>query len=169
MVSCFVSVGSNINKEKNIAQGLTSLYNTFGKLKISPIYETIAIGFEGENFYNLVVRFESDLSVCEIFELLRQLEFKHGRPLNSQKFTSRMLDLDLLLYGELIIEDEIVTLPRADIENYIFVLQPLADIAPDLKHPILQKSYAEMLLAFDSTGNNNLKEVPCPISESIIM
>lgn len=169
MVGCFVSVGSNINKEENIAQGLNSLHETFGQLKISPIYETVAVGFEGENFYNLVVRFDSDLSACEIFELLRKLEFKHGRLPNSQKFSSRTLDLDLLLYGEAIIEDETLRLPRADIENYIFVLQPLADIAPNLKHPVLQKSYAEMLLAFNSRGNNNLKEVPCPISESIKM
>jgi 2-amino-4-hydroxy-6-hydroxymethyldihydropteridine diphosphokinase len=131
-MQCFVSVGSNVEKEKNIVAGLNSLRETFGKLLISPIYETEAVGFAGDNFYNLVVSFESDLSAREIFETLRELEFKHGRLQNSQKFSPRTLDLDLLLYGDEIIEDEILKLPRLDIEKYLFVLQPLADIAPNL-------------------------------------
>jgi 2-amino-4-hydroxy-6-hydroxymethyldihydropteridine diphosphokinase len=144
-MECFVSVGSNINKEKNIEQGLNSLRETFGNLTISKIYETEAVGFDGDDFYNLAVGFESDLSAHEIYETLRELEFKHGRSKNSRKFTPRTLDLDLLLYGDVIIDDEFLTLPRADIELYLFVLQPLCDIAPNLTHPILQKSYAQML------------------------
>lgn len=154
-MQCFVSVGSNVEKEKNIVAGLNSLCETFGKLTISPIYETIAVGFAGEDFYNLVVGFESDLSAQEIFELLRELEFKHGRLQNSQKFSSRTLDLDLLLYGDQVIENETLKLPRSDIEKYLFVLQPLSDIAPNLRHPILQKTYAEMLISLsESIGNN---------------
>lgn len=70
---------------------------------------------------------------------MRELEFKHGRSLNSLKFSPRTLDLDLLLFGDAIIEEDDLQLPRSDIENYLFVLQPLADIAPDLVHPILKK------------------------------
>lgn len=166
-MQCFVSVGSNVEKEKNIAAGLNSLRETFGQLKISPVYETAAVGFSGENFYNLVVSFETNLSAFETFGLLRDLEFKHGRLPNSQKFSSRTLDLDLLIYGNEIIETETLKLPRSDIEKYLFVLQPLSDIAPTLKHPILQKTYAEMLLSFsESVGNNSLKVVPLPIIES---
>jgi 2-amino-4-hydroxy-6-hydroxymethyldihydropteridine diphosphokinase len=143
-MECFVSVGSNINKEKNIEQGLNSLRETFGHLTISKIYETAAVGFDGDDFYNLVIGFESNLSAYEIYETLRELEFKYGRSQNSQKFTPRTLDLDLLLYGDTIINDDVLKLPRADIEKYLFVLQPLCDIAPNLKHPILQKSYAQM-------------------------
>lgn len=145
MTQCFVSVGSNIDKEKNIEAGLNSLRETFGKLNVSPIYETAAVGFEGENFYNLVVSFESDFSAQAVFQKLRELEFLHGRLPNSQKFSPRHLDLDLLLYGDAIIDDEILKLPRADIEKYVFVLQPLADLAPDLIHPIQQKTYRKML------------------------
>lgn len=167
MVQCFVSVGSNVEKEKNIVAGLDSLRETFGELKISPIYETAAVGFSGNDFYNLVVSFESHLSALEIFEILRELEFKHGRLPNSQKFSPRTLDLDLLLYGNEIIETQTLKLPRSDIEKYLFVLQPLADIAPTLKHPVLQKTYAEMLVSFsESAGNNSLKVVPLPITES---
>lgn len=145
MTACYVSIGSNIDKEKNIEAGLTSLRETFGELTISPIYETAAVGFEGDNFFNLVVGFETDFSAHDVFEMLRQLEFKHGRLPNSQKFSSRTLDLDLLLFGDTIIDDDVLKIPRTDIEKYRFVLQPLADIAPDLIHPILRKTYREML------------------------
>ncbi|MDD2863840.1 MAG: 2-amino-4-hydroxy-6-hydroxymethyldihydropteridine diphosphokinase [Methylococcales bacterium] len=166
MTTCFVSVGSNIDKARNIAAGLQSLREAFGDLTVSPLYETKAVGFDGENFYNFVVGFESDLAAHDIFEKLRELEFKHGRLKNSQKFSPRTLDLDLLLYGQAIIDDEILKLPRGDIENYLFVLQPLADIAPNLQHPILQKSYAQMLCEFDGKGNINLNVVPFPSCES---
>ena len=145
MTQCYVSVGSNIDKAKNIEAGLNSLRETFGELSVSPIYETAAVGFEGDDFYNLVVGFESNLSAHAVFQILRDLEFKHGRSPNSQKFSPRHLDLDLLLYGDAIIEDEFLKLPRVDIEKYAFVLQPLADIAPDLIHPIHQKTYRKML------------------------
>lgn len=148
MTACYVSVGSNIDKEKNIEVALCSLRETFGKLTISPIYETTAMGFDGDDFLNLVVSFETNLSAHAIFETLREMEFKQGRLPNSQKFSPRYLDLDLLLYGDAIIDDGILKLPRADIEKYHFVLQPLADIAPDLVHPVLKKSYREMLEAF---------------------
>lgn len=166
-MQCFVSVGSNVEKEKNIVAGLNSLRETFSNLLISPIYETEAVGFAGDNFYNLVVSFESDFSAREIFETLRELEFKHGRVKNSQKFSPRTLDLDLLLYGDEIIENATLKLPRLDIEKYLFVLRPLADIAPNLKHPILKKTYAEMQLSLsESIGNSSLKVVPLPMIES---
>ncbi|MDD5228477.1 MAG: 2-amino-4-hydroxy-6-hydroxymethyldihydropteridine diphosphokinase [Methylococcales bacterium] len=145
MAQCYVSVGSNIDKAKNIEAGLNSLRETFGTLTVSPIYETVAVGFEGDNFYNLVVGFTSDLSARAVFQILRDLEFKHGRLPNSQKFSPRRLDLDLLLFGEEVIDDGILKLPRADIEKYAFVLQPLADIAPNSIHPVLQKTYQKML------------------------
>jgi 2-amino-4-hydroxy-6-hydroxymethyldihydropteridine diphosphokinase len=150
MPHCYVSVGSNIDKAKNINAGLNSLREMFGELSVSPIYETAAVGFDGDNFYNLVVGFESDLSVHAVFQILRELEFKHGRSSNSQKFSPRSLDLDLLLYGDEIIDDGILKLPRDDIEKYAFVLQPLADIAPNLIHPIHQKTYRKMLKSLPS-------------------
>jgi 2-amino-4-hydroxy-6-hydroxymethyldihydropteridine diphosphokinase len=150
MTHCYVSVGSNIDKAKNIDAGLNSLREMFGELSVSPIYETAAVGFDGDNFYNLVVGFESDLSAHAVFQILRELEFKHGRSSNSQKFSPRSLDLDLLLYGDEIIDDGILKLPRDDIEKYAFVLQPLADIAPNLIHPIHQKTYRKMLKSLPS-------------------
>lgn len=145
MTACYVSIGSNIDKEKNIEAGLNSLREAFGELTLSPIYETVAMGFKGDDFFNLVVGFETPLSAHAVFQILRDIEFKHGRLPNSQKLTPRTLDLDLLLCGDVVIDDGILQIPREDIQKYRFVLEPLADIAPDLIHPVLKKSYRVLL------------------------
>jgi len=80
------------------------------------------------------------------------MEFAFGRSADSQKFSARTLDLDLLLYGDTIIDDGSLQIPRADITRYAFVLEPLAEIAPLLKHPQLQKSYAELWEALPKAG-----------------
>ena len=127
---------------------MQSLKDVFGELVISPIYETAAVGFEGDNFLNLVVSFDSDLTALDVFHKLRELEFKHGRLTNSQKYSPRCLDLDLLLYGDAIIDDGVVKLPRDDIEKFEFVLRPLADIAPQYVHPVLKKTYEMIMQRF---------------------
>lgn len=140
----YISIGSNINRDENIASGLRALAQQFGELVVSSIYESEPVGFSGNAFYNLVVGFGSELDVKSIAQLLRQIEFAHGRTADSKKFSARTLDLDLLLYDDLIVNDGCLQIPRADIERYAFVLEPLAEIAPQLKHPILQLSYAQL-------------------------
>ena len=95
-----------------------------------------------------MVRFETPLSVYEVVESLRRIEITQGRTPDAQKFTARQLDLDLLLYGEAIIHEPSLILPRPDIAKYRFVLQPLADIAPDEKHPLTQQTFRDMLEQF---------------------
>jgi 2-amino-4-hydroxy-6-hydroxymethyldihydropteridine diphosphokinase len=140
----FISIGSNIDREQHIRQGLIDLQQLFGTLSISSVYESDPVGFTGDAFYNLVVGFHSDNDAHTVAAQLRQLEFAHGRSLDSKKFSARNLDLDLLLFGDTIIQDSHVKIPRDDIEIYAFVLQPLAEIAPSLLHPVLKKSYAQM-------------------------
>jgi 2-amino-4-hydroxy-6-hydroxymethyldihydropteridine diphosphokinase len=140
----YISIGSNIDREKNIASGLKALEHEFGKLVISSVYESDPVGFSGAAFYNLVVGFNSNLDVHTVAQRLRQIEFDHGRPVDSKKFSSRTLDLDLILFGELVANDGNLKIPRDDIERYAFVLEPLAEIAPLQKHPVLQLSYAEL-------------------------
>lgn len=140
----FISIGSNIDREQHIRQGLIDLQQLFGTLSISSVYESDPVGFTGDAFYNLVVGFHSEDDAYNVATQLRQLEFAHGRSLESKKFSARNLDLDLLLFGDAIIQDSHVKIPRDDIENYAFVLQPLAEIAPLLIHPVLKKSYAQM-------------------------
>lgn len=140
----YISIGSNIDRERQIASGLQALEQAFGPLTVSGIYEAEAVGFVGDAFYNLVVGFSSSTDVQTVAQQLRQIEFAHGRTADSKKFSARYLDLDLLLYGDLIITDGPLKLPRADIERYAFVLEPLAEIAPTLKHPVLQLTYAQL-------------------------
>ena len=151
----FISIGSNIDKDKNILASLHALEQHFGKLTISNIYESEPVGFTGDTFYNLIVGFNSELGVKEVAKQLRQIELDNGRTRDSQKFSARTLDLDLILYDDLILNDGRLQIPRDEIERYAFVLEPLAEIAPDLKHPINHLSYAELWEKFDKT---NLKQ-----------
>jgi 2-amino-4-hydroxy-6-hydroxymethyldihydropteridine diphosphokinase len=147
----YISIGSNIDKDKYIPASLCALKLAFGKLTVSAIYESEPVGFTGDAFYNLVVGFDSDLEVKSVAKQLRQIELDNGRTRDSQKFSSRTLDLDLILYGDLIINDGRLQIPRDEIEHYAFVLEPLADCAPELKHPINHLSYAQLWERFDKT------------------
>ena len=156
----YISIGSNIDKDKHIPASLLALENQFGPLTCSSIYESDAVGFEGETFYNLIVEFNSTLEVKDVAKLLRQIELDNGRERNSQKFSSRTLDLDLILYDDLILNDGRLQIPRDEIERYAFVLEPLAEIAPDLKHPISQLSYGELWDRFDKQNHKQYRVTP---------
>lgn len=155
MPNGYISIGSNIDKDQHIPVSLQELERHFGKLTISSVYESEPVGFTGDTFYNLVVGFNSELGVKEVAKLLRQIELNNGRTRDSQKFSSRTLDLDLILYDAMILNDGRLQIPRDEIERYAFVLEPLAEIAPTLKHPISHLSYAELWEKFDKT---NLKQ-----------
>ena len=147
----YISIGSNIDKELHIPASLIALEQHFGKLIVSSIYESEAVGFTGAVFHNLIVGFDADLEVKTVAKQLRQIELDNGRTRDSQKFSARTLDLDLILYGDLIISDGRLQIPRDEIERYAFVLEPLAEIAPTLRHPISGISYAELWQNFDKT------------------
>lgn len=151
MPTGYISIGSNIDKEAHIPCCLNRLTQLFGPLTISSIYESAAVGFVGSVFHNLVVGFDSTLSAKEVAIILRHIELEHGRSRQAQKFSSRTLDLDLILYGDLIISDDGLSLPRAEIEQYSFVLEPLAEIAGSMKHPISGITYSELWAAADKS------------------
>jgi len=151
----YISIGSNIDKDKHIPASLKALENYFGFLTLSSIYESESVGFVGDTFYNLIAGFSTELTVKEVAKILRQIELENGRTRESQKFSSRTLDLDLILFDDLILNDGRLQIPRNEIEHYAFVLEPLAEIAPNLIHPISHLSYAELWEKFDKT---NLKQ-----------
>ncbi len=151
MATIYVSLGSNINREENTRAGIAALKQVFGKLTLSSVYESEAVGFEGDAFYNMVIACEVSTAVHETNQLLRNIEDAHGRDRSGPKFSSRTLDLDLLVYDDLILDEKGLKLPRGEILKNAFVLWPLAEIAPSLKHPETMTSYAELWAAFDKS------------------
>ncbi|EGW22786.1 2-amino-4-hydroxy-6-hydroxymethyldihydropteridine diphosphokinase [Methylobacter tundripaludum] len=160
MTRGYISIGSNINKDEHIPASLRALEQTFGELTVSSIYESEPVGFTGDVFYNLVVGFDSDLEVKAVAKQLRQIELDNGRTRDSRKFAARTLDLDLILYGDLIVNDGRLQIPRDEIEHYAFVLEPLAEIAPSLQHPVSHISYAELWEQFDRSDLRQKRVTP---------
>ncbi|KGE77761.1 2-amino-4-hydroxy-6-hydroxymethyldihydropteridine diphosphokinase [Halomonas sp. ND22Bw] len=146
-----VSIGSNIERETHLTACLDALAKRFDGLRLSRVYESEPVGFEdGRNFYNLVAAFDSDWSVGELQAWCKRLEFANGRRADSPKFSPRTLDVDLLTVGELTGEHDGVALPRAEIRHHAFVLKPLAELLPDVRHPEDGRRYAEMWAAFEA-------------------
>ncbi len=162
MPKVFLSIGSNIDRERHIPSALAELERRFGPLAVSSIYETEAVGFEGPPFHNLVVGFDTELSIREISEILTEVEEMHGRTRLSKKFSSRTLDLDLLLHGDAVVHEGKLNLPRDEITRYAFVLEPLAEIAPNRGHPVTGQRYADLWAAFDKTGVTQKRISPPP-------
>jgi 2-amino-4-hydroxy-6-hydroxymethyldihydropteridine diphosphokinase len=146
----YISVGSNIEREKYTKAGLQGLTEIYGELVLSRVYESVSVGFQGSHFYNLVVKAFTDLTIDEVCQTLKLIEDNNKRERSSQKFSPRTLDLDLLLYDAVISHDS-VELPRPEILYNAFVLQPLAEIAPQDKHPIAGKTYADLWQEYDKT------------------
>ncbi|WP_022941703.1 2-amino-4-hydroxy-6-hydroxymethyldihydropteridine diphosphokinase [Psychromonas hadalis] len=139
MALVFVGIGTSINRENNVRLAIQALQAEFGVLQISPVYESEAVGFKGANFYNLVVSLNSQLDAKTMIKKLKKIEKQQGRTEKTIKFSPRTLDLDLLLHDQLI--DAEIDVPRAEILKNAFVLQPLSELAPQLKHPISQEIY----------------------------
>ena len=151
MATIYISLGSNIDREKNTRAGVEALERAFGELNLSSVYESEAVGFEGDAFYNMVIACDSNIPVHETNQILRDIENANDRDRSGPKFSSRTLDLDLLLYDDLILDDQGLKLPRGEILTNAFVLWPLAEIAPHLKHPETGVSYADIWSAFDKS------------------
>ena len=145
-VRVFVGAGSNIQPRANLTAACVALKERYPDLELSPVYESPAEGFSGPPFLNLVVNFRTDETPEEILKVLAELEALAGRDRSGGKFSSRTLDLDLLLYGDRV--DEALKLPHPDIERYAFVLRPLTDLAPELRHPLAAATLRELWRAF---------------------
>jgi len=162
MTCVYAGLGSNVDKDKNIPAGLSALADHFSPLAVSTVYESEPLGFRGDNFYNLVVGFDTDLSALQVVKIFKSIESSSGRLPSSQNDTSRVishtLDIDLLLFGDLVQHDDQIDVPRNDIKQYPFVICPLAEIAGDLKHPETGLSFADMWRSFDK-DRHQLKSV----------
>ena len=149
MHDVYISLGSNVEREHNLSKALGILKARFGSLDCSSVYESEAVGFVGEPFLNLVTRFAVACDVYEVSHVLKSIEAQCGRLRGGPRFSPRTLDLDLLLFGESVIREHGLQVPREEITTHAFVLKPLAEVAGDMMHPTLGKTFRELWAAFD--------------------
>ncbi len=149
MARVYVGVGSNVEPAANVRAALDELEQRFGPLRVSTVYRTAPVGMDGQDFYNLAVGFDTDLAPATLVRTLHAIEATRGRRRARGRLVSRPLDLDLLLYDDLIRHDEEVDVPREDILEHAFVLCPLAEIAGERRHPETGCSIAALWAGFD--------------------
>ena len=147
-----VAAGSNIEPEANLKHALDELRIRFPDLSVSPAYRNPAFGFEGDDFINLVVMFNTPEPLGPVLKKLRDVEMLCGRPPNAPKWAPRAMDLDILLYGDCVVDQPDVRLPRADLARKAYMLRPAADLSPDLRHPTLDLTLQQLWHGFDKTG-----------------
>lgn len=141
MPKLYISVGSNINPACNVPRAVSQLKKLYGPVRASNVYRSAAVGFDGPDFFNCVVEGWSNHEPQAIIEQLKTLEVLAGRGVTN-RLGSRELDLDLLLLGERICRQSGLILPRPDILSYPFVLRPIAELAPQLRHPTSGRTLA---------------------------
>ena len=156
MPRVFAGIGSNIDRETSIRAGVADLRERYGDLQLSSVYESEAVGFEGDAFFNLVAAFDTTDSVDQVFANLSEIEESHGRQRGGERFSSRTLDLDLLLYGDLVASNEAYHVPRDEIPRYAFVLWPLSELEPTMKHPQTGDTFLAMWDDFDKRNQSLL-------------
>lgn len=148
MAEAYVGLGSNIDAQRHLAGAIEALQDCVGAVELSSTYRNPALGFDGDDFLNLVVRLHGEVGPVALEKILSEIERRAGRARAGSGPGPRTLDLDLLLYGSLI--DAELKLPRADVLKYPFVLCPLAELAPGLVHPLtgitLGQSWQKMAL-----------------------
>ena len=150
MASVYLGLGTNIgNKRKNMVTAAALLAERAGDvLSLSSFYETEPWGFDSENtFLNAALELETSWSPMELLHLTQQIEREMGRTQKSDgSYHDRIIDIDILLYGNEIIHTEELVVPHPLMQQRLFVMQPLAEIAPSLVHPVLQKSMHELYM-----------------------
>jgi 2-amino-4-hydroxy-6-hydroxymethyldihydropteridine diphosphokinase len=151
-----LNIGSNQDKRKNIRLALASLESSFTKITTSSLYESPSEGFSGSNFYNIGVNVETDKTINDVVNILHDIENSLGRDRNLPKFSSRIIDLDLVLYDDDI--NDKLNIPRRDILKYAFVLAPLAELNPNDIHPQERISYLALWKVFQSTKEFDLNQ-----------
>jgi 2-amino-4-hydroxy-6-hydroxymethyldihydropteridine diphosphokinase len=148
MSTVYLGLGSNVDARRNIRIAIEWLQEHFIDAAFSPVYQSPAVGFDGEDFLNLVARVETRADPLSLKQLLNEFEDSHGRNRDAPKFSDRTVDIDILLYDELVISDPDLEIPRAEITRFAHVLKPLADIAADLLYPGSEQTIADLWADF---------------------
>jgi 2-amino-4-hydroxy-6-hydroxymethyldihydropteridine diphosphokinase len=153
-------MGSNIAPERNLAGAVAQLAHEFPGARFSPWFRNRAVGFEGEDFINLVAGFDTDLPVQGVLDKLHAIEHAFGRERRAPRWAPRAMDLDVLLYGDLVCDEPALKLPRPDLLKRAYMLGPLAELAPEVVHPTTHLPIGELWRRFDQAAHP-LQRIAC--------
>jgi 2-amino-4-hydroxy-6-hydroxymethyldihydropteridine diphosphokinase len=145
----YVAAGSNVAPKRNLGRALAALEREFPGVRFSPWYRNRAVGFAGEDFINLVAGFDTTLPVHAVLARLHVIEGRCRRPRAAPRWAPRTLDLDVLLYGDLVCDEPGLKLPRPDLLKRAYMLGPLAALAPEVVHPTARATIGELWQRFD--------------------
>lgn len=159
MARIYLGLGSNIEPAANLRLAVRELRKRFGDVELSSVYRSPPVGFDGEDFLNLVAGTNTGLSPQEVILELDDIHRFAGRERDGDKLLPRTLDIDLLLYDRLVIDEGGAQLPRDDVLEYAFVLRPLAELAADFVHPLTGRSLRDHWREFDAQSARLTKEV----------
>jgi 2-amino-4-hydroxy-6-hydroxymethyldihydropteridine diphosphokinase len=152
MPRAFVAIGSNIDPVPNIRAALRALREAFAPLACSPVYESRPIGFDGGNFLNLVVAFDTPEAPQALVAALHAIEQQLGRVRVGERFSSRIIDLDLVLYGDWVRNEPGLVLPRPELREYACLLRPLIELDPTVRDPVSGKTWLAVWHDFDQAS-----------------
>ena len=153
MPHVYIAAGSNIEPERYLAMAVRELERQFPGVRFSPWYRNRAVGFEGEDFINGVAGFATELDISEVLARLHAIEELCGRQREAPRWAPRSMDLDVLLYGDMVCQEPRLKLPRPDLLKRAFMLGPLAVLAPDLVHPTEKLTIGELWQRFDRAAH----------------
>lgn len=153
MPKVYIAAGSNVEPERHLAVAVRELERQFPGARFSPWYRNSAVGFEGADFINLVAGFETELTISEVLSRLHAIEALCGRPREAPRWAPRSMDLDVLLYGDLVCEEQHLKLPRPDLLKRAYMLGPLAALAPEVVHPTAGETIGELWQRFDRAAH----------------
>jgi 2-amino-4-hydroxy-6-hydroxymethyldihydropteridine diphosphokinase len=159
MTEVYVAAGSNVAPFVNLPKALRELRKRYPGMRLSPAYRNQAVGFVGEDFVNLVVGFSTDDGVHQVIAHLHEAEAVCGRPRDAPKWAPRTMDLDLLLYGDLQYTEPGLKVPRPDLLKRPYMLRPMAELAPECRHPVLGQTLRELWQAFDNGDRSHDMEL----------
>jgi 2-amino-4-hydroxy-6-hydroxymethyldihydropteridine diphosphokinase len=145
----YVAAGSNVEPERHMRRAVAELEREFPGVRFSSWYRNRAAGFDGDDFINLVAGFSTELPVQAVLERLHAIESRCGRGRDAPRWAPRSMDLDVLLYGELLCELPELKLPRPDLLKRAYMLGPLAELAPEVRHPTAGLTIGELWQRFD--------------------